>query len=392
MRQTAIPSRDQLEWPREKLKSWLSVADKIDCAVIGAGVIGLAVARRLALSGREVIVLESAETIGTETSSRNSEVIHAGIYYPKDSLKARLCVAGKNALYTYCAERGLPHRRVGKLIVATDDAEIQTLKHYQKQAAENGVTDLTWLAPAAIRAMEPEIRGVAALLSPSSGIIDSHSLMLSFQGDAERSGANFVFLSPVVSGEVAANGITLAIGGATRASVCCNTVINCAGLYAQSVARSINGLPAATVPPLYLAKGHYFLLSGPAPFRRLIYPIASHGGLGVHITLDLAGGVRFGPDVSWLDRVDYRFDETRMSAFQTAIRRYYPGLRDHALRPGYTGIRPKLSGAGAPAADFIIQGPRQHGVPGLVNLYGMESPGLTASLAIAEYVYNLLKP
>jgi L-2-hydroxyglutarate oxidase LhgO len=367
------------------------VTEKIDCAVIGAGVVGLAIARHMAMSGREVIVLEAADSIGTETSSRNSEVIHAGIYYSKDTLKARLCLAGKSALYAYCAERGLPHNRIGKLIVAANNDEIPILKHYRAQAAANGVTDLQWLEPAAIHAMEPKIRCVAGLLSPSSGIVDSHSLMLSYQGDAQTHGASFVFLSPVVEGRVTADGILLQIGGAEPMTVSCKTVINSAGLYAQSVARSIAGIPPATIPPLYLAKGHYFLLTGKPPFSRLIYPIASDGGLGTHVTLDLAGQVRFGPDVSWLDTVDYRFDESRVTAFYSAIRRYYPDLAEAALRPGYTGIRPKLSAKGAPAADFAIQGPRQHGVPGLVNLYGIESPGLTASLAIAEYVHNLLK-
>ena len=367
------------------------MTEKIDCAVIGAGVVGLAIARRLAMSGREVVVLEAADGIGTETSSRNSEVIHAGIYYPPGTLKARLCVAGKDALYAYCSERGLPHHRIGKLIVAATDAEIPILKHYWEQATANAVTDLQWLEPAAIHALEPRIRCVAGLLSPSSGIIDSHSLMLSYQGDAENYGASFVFLSPVVSGEVTAEGILLKVGGTEPMTVCCKTVINSAGLYAQSVARSIVGIPPATIPRRYLAKGHYFLLSGKPPFSRLIYPIAGEDGLGVHVTLDLAGRVRFGPDVSWLDTVDYSFDENRVTAFYSAIRRYYPDLPEEALRPGYTGIRPKLSGKGAPAADFAIQGPPRHGVPGLVNLYGIESPGLTASLAIAEYVHDLLK-
>ena len=367
------------------------MTEKIDCAVIGAGVVGLAIARRLAMSGREVIVLEAADGIGTETSSRNSEVIHAGIYYSKDTLKARLCLVGKSALYTYCAERGLPHNRIGKLIVAAGNDEIPILKRYRAQAEANGVTDLQWLEPAAIHAMEPKIQCVAGLLSPSSGIIDSHSLMLSYQGDAQNHGATFVFLSPVIAGEVTVDGIVLQVGGAEPMTVSCKTVINSAGLYAQSVARSIAGIPPATIPPLYLAKGHYFLLSGKPPFSRLIYPIAGEGGLGTHVTLDLAGRVRFGPDVNWLDTIDYSFDESRAAAFYSAIRRYYPDLPEEALRPGYTGIRPKLSGQGAPAADFAIQGPPRHGVPGLVNLYGIESPGLTTSLAIAEYVHNLLK-
>ncbi|MBI2314167.1 MAG: NAD(P)/FAD-dependent oxidoreductase [Betaproteobacteria bacterium] len=366
------------------------MSEKIDCCVIGAGVVGLAIARRMALAGREVIVLETHAAIGMETSSRNSEVIHAGIYYPAGGLKARLCVAGKEMLYAYCAERGIAHRRLGKLIVATGDEELPILARYRASAAANGVHDLQPLSDEDAQQLEPEVRCAGALLSPSTGIIDSHALMLALQGDAEREGASVVFLSPVVSGRVENGGITLGVGGAEPMKITCRTVVNAAGLSAQAVAHAISGIPGSAIPPLYLAKGHYFTLPGKAPFSRLVYPVAGGGGLGVHVTLDLGGQAKFGPDVSWIEGVDYSFDESRAALFYQAIRRYYPELSDGALQPGYTGIRPKLSGPGKAAADFMIQGPREHGVPGLVSLYGIESPGLTASLAIAEHVAGLL--
>lgn len=366
------------------------MSEKIDCAVIGAGVIGLAIARRLALAGREVIVLEANGAIGLETSSRNSEVIHAGIYYPAGSLKARLCVAGRRLLYAYCAQHGIAHKRVGKLIVATREEETALLAEYRAAAEANGVTDLEWLSETEARNLEPQVRCAAALLSPSTGILDSHGLMLALLGDAEAHGASAAFLSPVLSGQASGASIALEVGGADPMRVVCRTVINAAGLSAQAVAGAIAGLPAHTIPPLHLAKGHYFTLPGKAPFSRLIYPVAGGGGLGVHLTLDLAGQVRFGPDVAWIERVDYAFDESRAAAFQEAIRRYYPALPDAALAPSHTGIRSKLSGPEKPAADFMIQSPQDHGVPGLVNLYGIESPGLTASLAIAEHVAALL--
>jgi len=367
------------------------VAEKIECAVIGAGVVGLAVARSLALAGREVVVVEAESAFGTHTSSRNSEVIHAGIYYATGSLKARLCVAGKPMLYRYCEEHGVRHRRVGKLIVATDEGEIAGLKKYQAQAQVNGVTDLRFLDRRELRELEPEVACVAGVLSPSTGIIDSHGLMLACLGEAEEHGASIAFASPVLSGKVEDGGIVLDVGGAEPVALRCDIVVNSAGLNAQAVARSIAGVPAGSVPPTYYAIGHYYTLAGKAPFRRLIYPVARRDWLGVHVTIDLEGQVRFGPDFAWIDRVDYRFDTSREAAFYAAIRRYYPGLKDGALQPGYTGIRPRITGPGEPAQDFVIQGPREHGVAGLVNLYGIESPGLTASLAIADYVTELLK-
>jgi L-2-hydroxyglutarate oxidase LhgO len=366
------------------------MTERVDCCVIGAGVVGLAVARRFAMAGREVVVLERAEGIGTETSSRNSEVIHAGIYYPTDSLKARLCVAGKAALYRYCAEHGVEHKRLGKIIVATSEPEIATLEKYLKQARVNNVDDLSWLSRDEARQLEPSVRCVAAVLSPSTGIVDSHGLMLAYQGDAEHHGAAIAFLSPIERGRVTGMGIELAVGGAEPMSVLCTTVINCAGLYAQDVARRIAGLAPATIPPIYYAKGHYFTVSGKHDFTHLIYPVAVAGSLGIHVALDLAGQLRFGPDIVYVDSVDYDLDPRRAEVFYASIRRYWPDLRDGALQPGYTGVRPKLSAEGAPARDFEIQGPRAHGVPGLVNLYGIESPGLTSSLAIAEHVYHLL--
>ncbi len=367
------------------------MAEKIDCVVIGAGVVGLAVARRLALAGREVIVLEKAEGIGTETSSRNSEVIHAGLYYPTGSLKARLCVAGNIAMYRYCAERHVPHKRLGKIIVATSEAEIANLEKYIKQAELNGVRDLAWLKPAEVRAMEPNVHCVAALHSPSTGLVDSHSLMLAYQGDLESAGGAVVFHSPIESGEVANDGIVLNVGGLDPMSIQCELVVNCAGLYAQEIAGKIQGIPPETIPKLYYAIGHYFTVTGKPAFSRLIYPVAVAGSLGLHVALDLAGQVRFGPDIEYIDRIDYSFRTSLSTKFYDSIRRYYPDLKDDSLQPGYTGIRPKLHGPGTPAADFVIQGKREHGISGLITLYGIESPGLTSSLAIADYVHQQLE-
>ena len=367
------------------------MTEKVDCVVIGAGVVGLAVARRLALSRREVIVMEKAEAIGTETSSRNSEVIHAGHYYATDSLKAKLCVAGNRAMYRYCAEHHVPHKRLSKIIVATSEDEIATLKKYVQQGAINGVHDLAWLTPAQVRAMEPNVHCVAAIQSPSTGLVDSHSLMLAYQGDLENAGATVVFHSPIESGKVTNDGVILNVGGKEPMTIQCDLVVNCAGLYAQAIAEKINGIPAESIPPIYYAIGHYFTVSGKPAFTRLIYPVAVAGSLGLHVALDLAGQVRFGPDIEYIDRIDYRFRTSLSTKFYQSIRRYYPDLKDDSLQPGYTGIRPKLHGPGAPAADFVIQAKRDHGINGLVNLYGIESPGLTASLAIADYVHQQLE-
>jgi L-2-hydroxyglutarate oxidase LhgO len=367
------------------------VTEKIDCAVIGAGVVGLAVARELALAGREVIVLEAEDAIGTHTSSRNSEVIHAGLYYPPGSLKAKLCVEGKGLLYAYCAERGVPFDNIGKVLVAVTRDEVATLESYMQKAAANGVHDLRWLSRGELREMEPAVECVAGFLSPSTGIVDSHALMLAYQGDAENHGAAVVFRSPVASGKVTPGGIVLEVGGAEPMSLLCRSVVNCGGLFAQNVARAIEGVPATAIPPQHFAKAHYYTLSGKSPFHRLVYPVASHAHLGVHVTIDLGGQVKFGPDVTWVAGVDYAFDHSREPLFYEAIRKYYPGLRDGQLQPGYTGIRPKVSGPKEPAGDFMISGPGEHGVPGLVNLFGIESPGLTASMAIAGRVRALLQ-
>ena len=367
------------------------MATGADVAVVGAGVIGLAVARALALSGREVFLLESERFVGFHTRSRNSEVIHAGIYYPPGSLKARLCVQGNRALYAYCAERGVAHARTGKLIVATTEAEIPALEHIEAGARACDVHDLRWLTGAEAHRLEPAVRCVRALFSPSTGIVDSHALMSALRHDAEAAGAQVVLRTPVLSGQVHPDGIDLSLGGEEPARLRFRLVVNCAGLWAQDVARSIDGFPAASVPPQLYAKAHYFVLSGRSPFRHLVYPVPVPGGLGTHVTLDLAGQARFGPDVSWVNGVDYAFDESRADSFYQSIRRYYPDLADGQLQPGYTGVRPKLSGRGAPAADFLIQGPAEHSVPGLVNLYGIESPGLTAALPIADQVLELAR-
>jgi len=362
------------------------MAEQLDCIVIGAGVIGLAVARELALAGREVVVLEAAGAIGTETSSRNSEVIHAGIYYPPGSAKAELCVNGKSLLYRYCEEHGVAHRRCGKLIVATNAAQAATLQKILSQAAANGVHDLRLLGAAEAIAMEPELRCVAALHSPSTGIIDSHGLMLAYLGEAEGRGAMLALHSPVTGGTIQSGGVMLNVGGAEPMRIVARTVVNSAGLMAQRVAAGVHGFPSDKIPPCHYAKGNYYGLSGRSPFSHLIYPVPEAAGLGVHLTLDLAGQARFGPDVEWIAEIDYDVDLRRADGFYRAIREYWPGLRDGQLAPGYAGIRPKLGGPDQPAGDFLIQGPREHGIAGLVNLFGIESPGLTASLALAALV------
>ncbi|OIR00913.1 L-2-hydroxyglutarate oxidase LhgO [mine drainage metagenome] len=364
--------------------------EKIDCVVIGAGVVGLAAARRLANAGREVLILEAAERIGTGISARNSEVLHAGLYYPEGSLKARLCLLGRELLHAYCEARAIPHRRCGKLVVASDQARCAELEAIAARARRNGVAGVEILSRAQARALEPELQCAAALHSPATGIVDSHALMLSLLGDAQAAGALLAVNSPVTGGTVTADGIVLTIGGGEPMELLAGSVINCAGLAAQALARSLCGLPAETVPPLHYAKGNYYALSGRAPFTRLIYPLPQPGGLGVHLTLDLAGGARFGPDVEWIETLDYRVDPTRADAFAAEIRRYWPALPEGALNPDYAGIRPKLHGPGQPAQDFAVHGPRRHGVTGLVCLYGIESPGLTASLALADFAVAAL--
>ena len=363
--------------------------DDIECVVIGAGVVGIAVARALALAGHEVLVLEAAEGIGTGTSSRNSEVIHAGIYYPRGSAMARLCVRGKRMLYAFCADHGVPFRNCGKLIVATDAAEEERLAGIRAAAAANGVDDLRLLSGAEARALEPALECTAALLSPSTGIVDSHGYMLALQGEAEAAGAIFAFRAPVAGGRATAEGVVLETAGAAPAVLRARLVVNSAGLAAPAVARGISGMPRQMIPTPYYAKGNYFVLSGSNPFSRLIYPVPVAGGLGVHLTIDLAGQARFGPDVEWIAAPDYTVDPRRADGFYAAIRRYWPGLADGALHPGYAGVRPKIVSPAVAKQDFVIQGPDAHGVAGLVNLFGIESPGLTAAIALAEEVREI---
>ncbi|GAB2861140.1 NAD(P)/FAD-dependent oxidoreductase [Pseudoduganella ginsengisoli] len=362
--------------------------EQLDCVVIGAGVVGLAVARALALAGRDVVIVEAENCIGSGTSSRNSEVIHAGIYYPAGSLKARLCVQGKEALYAYCAERGIAHRRCGKLIVATDSSQLAQLEQIRGKAAANGVHDLRVLSQDEAQAMEPGLRCTGALLSPSTGIIDSHGLMLGLLGDAEQAGATLVLQAPLEGGRVGQDGLFIHVQGETWQA---RSVINCAGIHAPAVAATLQGLDARFQPRAYYAKGNYFSCSVRAPFSHLIYPVPEQAGLGVHLTLDLAGRARFGPDVEWVESPDYAVDVARADSFYAEIRRYWPALPDHALRADYAGIRPKLDGPGHAAADFRIDDASVHGIPGLVNLFGIESPGLTSSLALAELVSAKLK-
>ena len=373
--------------------------EQVDSVVIGAGVVGLAVGRALALSGREVVVLESENAIGTGTSSRNSEVIHAGIYYPAGSLKARLCVHGKQMLYAYCAERGVAHQRLGKLIVATSPEQVQALDGIVAKAAANGVHDLQKLTAAQAKALEPALACEAALLSPSTGVIDSHGLMLALQGDMENAGGLLALVSPVQQIGLRQGTATHPIRVTTQdgTELACQVLVNAAGLNAVALARGMEGLDpswlAQTLPLAYFAKGNYFTLAGKVPFSRLIYPVPEKAGLGVHLTLDLGGQAKFGPDVQWVDDpADLQVDPRRGDAFYAEVRKYWPGLADGSLQPGYAGMRPKINAPQEAAADFMIQGPAEHGVPGLVNLLGIESPGLTSSLAIASHVTGLLTP
>jgi L-2-hydroxyglutarate oxidase LhgO len=362
----------------------------VDCIVIGAGVIGLASARALARGGRDVIILEGERHFGMHSSSRNSEVIHAGIHYEPNSLKARLCVAGRDLLYRYCAERGIPHRRCGKFTVATADTQLAALENIEANARANGVFDLEWLDGGEAQRTEPELRCIRALSSPSTGIIDSHVYMQSLLADAEANGVTIAYDTQVTALRPTPGGIEIAINGEPVPVVRARSVINSAGLLADRVAGSIQDFPAQFIPTVRFAKGSYFALSGASPFSRLVYPAPAPGGhLGIHMTLDLGGAARFGPDFEWVESLDYAVDPRRVGLFAAAIRQYWPALNQTRLYPAYAGIRPKVSGPGEATPDFCISGPNQHGVAGLVNLFGMDSPGLTASLALGEYIAGL---
>ncbi len=362
----------------------------VETVVIGAGVIGLACARALAQTGREVFLLEAEPTVGTGVSSRNSEVVHAGLYYPAGSRKARTCIAGRRRLYAYCDARGVPYQRTGKLIVATDPSQLAALDGIARHAAANGVDDLKRLDATAAMDLEPHLHCVGALHSPSTGIVDSHALMRALLADAEAAGATLALRAPVRGGDARSSGIVLDLGDETGTRLVAAEVVNAAGLAAPQVARAIRGPHERLVPNEYYAKGSYFALAAPSPFARLVYPVPEPGGLGVHLTLDLAGRARFGPDVEWADAPGYDVEPARAERFYASIRRYWPALPDGALAPDYAGVRPKIVGPGAAAADFRIDGPAEHGVDRLVHLFGIESPGLTACLALADEVLALL--
>jgi len=364
--------------------------DQLECVVVGAGIVGLAVARSMALAGHEVVVLEAESEIGMHTSSRNSEVIHAGLYYGDDTLKARLCVEGRALLYQYCEDRQIPHQRIGKLIVTSHKDERAKLEAIQTRALKNGVDDLSFVDSARIRELEPTVVCEAGLLSPSTGIVDSHSLMISLQADIEAGGGTVLTHSRIVRVEVTSSGFGITVEGLAETFEC-KTFINAAGLCASDVAGEIRQFDTKYIERVHFAKGHYFAYQGKSPFNHLVYPLPSDGGLGVHATNDMGGSARFGPDVDWVDTIDYAFDESRKARFVESVKKYFPDLDETRLMPAYTGIRPKLSGPGMPVRDFVIQGPSEHGVAGLVNLFGIESPGLTASIAIGNSVRDLLR-
>jgi L-2-hydroxyglutarate oxidase LhgO len=362
----------------------------VDCIVIGAGVIGLAAARSLALAGREVLILERERQFGMHTSSRNSEVIHAGIHYQPGSLKARLCVSGRELLYRYCAMRGIGHRRCGKFTVASDASQIATLEKIASNARANGVLDLEWLDESEARRAEPQLKCVRALFSPSTGIIDSHGLMQSLLADGESAGATIAYGTAVAAMRLSAAGIEIDIVGEPEPVVRARCVVNCAGLQAHHVAGAIEGFPAQHIPKIYYAKGSYFNFGGASPFKRLVYPAPiPDGHLGIHMALDLSGAARFGPDTQWVNEIDYQVDAARADVFAAAIREYWPQLDVAKLSPAYAGVRPKVTAPGEVAKDFYISGPQDHGIEGIVNLFGMESPGLTSSLAIGDYIVAL---
>ena len=366
------------------------MSETVDAIVIGAGVVGLAIGRALAIAGREVVVLEQHGAIGEETSARNSEVIHAGIYYPAGSLKARFCIEGARALYEYCAAKGVPHRRCGKLIVAVHAEQTAALEALRERGRANGATELEWISATELAVREPEVRGTAAVWSPATGIIDSHALMLALSGDLEQHGGAIALHTRFVEGHRDGGLVHLTCAaGEERYSFAARTVVNAAGLHASRVARALRGFASGTIPETHYAKGNYFVLSGRSPFSHLVYPLPEPGGLGIHATLDLAGRVRFGPDVEWVERLDYAVDASRAERFYAAIRSYWPGLPDGGLTPGYAGIRPKITNASEPAGDFLIRATAEDGAE-LVELFGIESPGLSASLAIAAHVRGLL--
>ncbi len=368
------------------------MADSVEVVVVGAGVVGLAVAKCLADAGREVLVLEKEDRIGSETSARNSEVIHAGLYYPPGSKKASFCVEGKEALYRYCAERGIPHRQCGKLIVAAETSEIANLEEIRANGVASGVHDLTMIDANTATGLEPKLQCVAALLSPSTGIVDSHQYMLALEGDIGAQGGVVALQTAFIRAQPSTAGffITAQTAKKEEVSLTCSALINAGGLHAQAIAQSITNMPTAMIPRRYLAKGIYFTLSGAAPFERLIYPLPTTASLGLHYSVDIGGQARFGPDVEWIDSIDYEVDANRADRFEDSIRRYYPALKPGSLQPGYAGVRPKIVPPGAPAGDFVIQGSRTHGLSGLVNLFGIESPGLTSSLAIGRAVAALV--
>lgn len=362
----------------------------VETIIIGAGIIGLAVARRLAMLGKEVLLIEESDAIGTHTSSRNSEVVHAGLYYVPGSLKARLCVSGREALYSYCEQRNVPAKAIGKLIVAVSEAQIPVLEALHKRAMANGVGDVIFLDRADALRMEPEVECFAALYSPSSGIVDSHALMLALQGDAEAHGAQCVLRTSVIGIAYRKAGFEVRTAGSEDMALECRSVINCAGLGAQEIARNTEGYPPNRIPPRFLAKGNYFSVSGKTPFSHLVYPLPVEGGLGIHVTLDLSGRMRLGPDLHWVDKVDYTPDASLMHNFYAAVTPFWPEIMDRKLSCTYSGIRPKVSGPGSGDTDFLVEGPADHGIEGLVNFFGIESPGLTASLALADHAANKL--
>lgn len=374
--------------------------EQVDCVVIGAGVIGLAVAREMALQGRETILLEREHAFGTISSARNSEVIHAGIYYPKGSLKAQLCVLGNRMLYEYCRTHQVGTQAYGKLIVASDDSQLDELNAILYKAQNNQVPEIRMIGGDEAITLEPQLRCSAAILSASTGIVDSHGYMLSLLGGFEDAGGMVAYQSPLISAKAigvdAQNGFTLEIGGTDEMQIQTQLLINCAGLSAPAIAQQIEGLSSSQIPKAYFAKGNYFSLSGKSPFTHLIYPIPEPGGLGVHLTLDMAGQAKFGPDVEWLgveteNQIDYTVNPKRSEGFYEAVRRYWPALKDGSLQPDYSGVRAKIVPPNVPAGDFCFNGPSDHGLHGLYNLYGFESPGLTSSLAIAKHLEALIK-